>query len=97
MESHLLGPRAVQPAVPSDHRGRVRGLLPGAVGGAGERRRIQHRAAHQHRAAQLYPMTIIGVPRPSPVPRVHSPLQPDADVQPLDRLHNGQEEVEGKA
>ena len=30
-------------------------------------------------------------------PRVRSSPQPDADVQPLDRLHNGREEVEGKA
>ena len=53
MESHLLGPRAVQPPVPSDHpRGEPRGVLPGASGGAGERRRFQHRAA-QHRRSQL--------------------------------------------
>ena len=52
----LLGPRAVQPTPPSDHpRGTPPGLLPGDVGGAGERGLIQHRAAHQHRAAQLYP------------------------------------------
>ena len=33
----LLGQCAMQPAVDSDQPGRVRGLLPGAVGGAGER------------------------------------------------------------
>ena len=33
----LLGQCAMQPAVDSDQPGRVRGLLPGAAGGAGER------------------------------------------------------------
>ena len=43
------------------------------------------------------PRRLSGCLDPVLCPRVRSSPQPDADVQPLDRLHNGQEEVEGKA
>merc|ERR1719412_967745 len=43
------------------------------------------------------PRRLSGCLDPVLCPRVCSSPQPDADVQPLDRLHNGREEVEGKA
>ena len=52
------GPVLCSQHPPVDHpRGEPRGVLPGDVGGAGERSRIQHRAA-QHRRSPL--QTIIG-------------------------------------
>ena len=52
-ESHFSGPVLCSQHPPVDHpRGEPRGVLPGDVGGAGERSRIQHRVA-QHRRSPL--------------------------------------------
>ena len=72
----LLGPCAVQPTPPSDHpRGEPRGVLPGDVGAAGERRHFQHRAA-DHRCSPLQQLSVSLVRDLCPVfTCAHNPMQ----------------------
>ena len=88
-ESHPLGPRAVQPSHTCDHpRGEPEVYSQMSMV---EPVREAISSTQRHNIAAP-PPDDYWTPRLSPVPHIHSSQKANADLLPLDRLHNGREE-----